>query len=244
MIVFVHGVPETATYWDRLRAEIDEPSIAVELPGFGNPRPDGFAATKDAYVEWLVGEIAAIDEPVDLVGHDWGAGLTYRIATAHGDLVRSWAADVATIVHPDQVWHDVAQIWQTPGEGEAFIESQLAMGADEQAPFFEGMGAPHDDAVAMIEGMDATMGSCILDLYRSATPNTHATWGAEMGPTQAPGLIIHATDDSFSNAGKSREVAEMLGGRYDELDGLAHFWALQDPAAAADLLRRFWSEVR
>ena len=23
-------------------------------------------------------------EPVDLVGHDWGAGLTYRVVTAHG----------------------------------------------------------------------------------------------------------------------------------------------------------------
>ncbi|NLD75067.1 MAG: alpha/beta fold hydrolase, partial [Acidimicrobiales bacterium] len=128
MIVFVHGVPETAAYWDRLRAEIDEPSMAVSLPGFGSPRPEGFGATKDDYADWLVGELAAIDEPVDLVGHDWGAGLTYRIATAHGDLVRSWAADVATIVHPDQVWHDFAQIWQTPDEGEAFIESQLAMG--------------------------------------------------------------------------------------------------------------------
>lgn len=244
MIVFVHGVPETAAYWDRLRAEIDEPSIAVSLPGFGNPRPDGFGATKDDYAEWLAGELSAIDEPIDLVGHDWGAGLTYRIATAHGDLIRSWAADVATIVHPEQVWHDFAQIWQTPGEGEAFIESQLAMGAEEQAPFFAGMGAPHDDAVAMVESMDATMGACILALYRSATPNTYATWGAEMKPTKAPGLVIHSTEDSFSNAPRSREVAEMLGARYDELPGLAHFWALQDPAAGAALLKRFWDDVR
>lgn len=244
MIVFVHGVPETAAYWDRLRAEIQEPSTAVSLPGFGTTRPEGFRATKDDYADWLAAELATIDEPIDLVGHDWGAGLTYRIATAHGHLVRSWAADVATIVHPDQVWHDFAQIWQTPGEGEAFMEAQLAMGAEEQAPFFEGMGAPHDDAVAMVEAMDETMGACILDLYRSAMPNTYATWGAEMVPTQAPGLVIHATEDSFSHPAKAREVADMLGARFEELPGLAHFWPIQDPAAGAALLRRFWDEVR
>ncbi|NLD75269.1 MAG: alpha/beta hydrolase, partial [Acidimicrobiales bacterium] len=59
-----------------------------------------------------------------------------------------------------------------------------------------------------------------------------------------PGLVIHSTEDSFSNAAKSREVADMLGARYEELDGLAHFWAVQDPAAGAALLQRFWAEVR
>ncbi len=244
MIVFVHGVPETAAYWNALRAEIAEPSIAVALPGFGTPRPHGFGATKDDYAEWLAHELSAIDEPVDLVGHDWGAGLTYRIATAHGHLIRSWAADVATIVHPDQRWHDFARIWQTPGEGEEFIAGQLAMGAEEQAPFFEGMGAPHHEAVAMVEDMDETMGACILDLYRSATPNTHATWGADMAPTRAPGLVLHATEDGFSNERMSREVADLLGARFDSLPGLAHFWAVQDPVAGAAVLQRFWDSVR
>ena len=54
------------------------------MPGFGCPRPAEFGATKDEYVEWLVAELEGMDGPVDLVGHDWGAGLTYRVATAHG----------------------------------------------------------------------------------------------------------------------------------------------------------------
>lgn len=244
MIVFVHGVPETAAYWDALRAVIPEPSTALDLPGFGTPRPQGFGATKDDYVAVIAEQLAAIDEPVDLVGHDWGAGFTYRIATAHGHLIRSWVADVATIIHPDQVWHAVAQIWQTPGDGEEFMANQLAMPAEEQVPFFEQMGAPHDDALAMVQAMDETMGQCILDLYRSATPNTHATWGADLGPTAAPGLVLHATRDDFSSERLSRDVAATLGARYDELPGLAHFWALQDPAAAAAVLQRFWDDVR
>ena len=60
MIVFVHGVPETHRIWRKVQDRIDRPSVAVSLPGFGCPRPDGFAATKDAYVDWLVAQLTAI----------------------------------------------------------------------------------------------------------------------------------------------------------------------------------------
>ena len=84
MIVFLHGVPETAALWDKVRAEFEEETVALSLPGFGCARPSGFGATKDDYVDWLVAELETFDEPVDLVGHDWGALLTYRIATTRG----------------------------------------------------------------------------------------------------------------------------------------------------------------
>ena len=101
MIVFVHGVPETAAIWDKVRSAISRESVALSLPGFGCPRPEEFGATKDDYVAWLLGELDQIEDPIDLVGHDWGAGLTYRVATAHGDRLRSWAADIGNIAHPD-----------------------------------------------------------------------------------------------------------------------------------------------
>ncbi|MCC7076849.1 MAG: alpha/beta hydrolase [Acidimicrobiia bacterium] len=242
-IVFVHGVPETASYWDPLRSLIDEPTTAVALPGFGCPRPEGFGATKDDYAAWLGRRLEDLAEPVDLVGHDWGAGLTYRIATTRPELIRSWAADVATIVHPDQVWHNFARIWQTPGEGEAFVQTQLATPLEDQIPVFEAMGLPRDAATDMLGKMDQTMGDCILDLYRSATPNTYATWGADMGPTGVPGLVIHATEDPFDDARLCDEVAAILGAEVGRLDGLAHFWAAQDPEASVHLLGEFWASL-
>jgi len=78
MIVLVHGVPETAALWDPLRSLLPPATRAVALPGFGCPRPAGFAATPDAYAGWLIGELERIGPPVDLVGHDWGAALTYQ----------------------------------------------------------------------------------------------------------------------------------------------------------------------
>jgi len=63
----------------------------------GCQRPHGFTATKDEYVDWSAGELHQFDDHVDLVGSDWGAGLTLRLAT-HPDRpvgLRSWAIDVA-----------------------------------------------------------------------------------------------------------------------------------------------------
>jgi pimeloyl-ACP methyl ester carboxylesterase len=243
MIAFVHGVPETAALWNGVRDKLDVESVALSMPGFGCPRPSGFGATKDDYVEWLVAELARIDEPIDLVGHDWGAGLTYRVATAHGGLLRSWIADVANVMHPDYVWHDFARIWQTPGEGEAFFSNQQAAPAEGRAAFFEASGVPHEDAVALASWADETMAGCILDLYRSATPNPYADWREGWGPTSASGLVLFPTEDPFGDETMSRQVAETLGARHERLDGLGHWWPLQAPETAAKVLGAFFASV-
>jgi pimeloyl-ACP methyl ester carboxylesterase len=243
MIVFVHGVPETAELWDRMRAEIAADSVALSLPGFGVALPEGFAASKDGYTEWLVAALDEIGEPVHLVGHDWGAGLTYRVATAYGDRLRSWAADVGNVAHPDYVWHQFAQVWQTPGDGEASFEAQLGLPVEQRAAGIEALGVPHEDAVAMMTRQDETMASCILSLYRSATPNPYKDWGASFGPTTAPGLVLVPTEDPFAEEKMSRDIAEMLGARVELLEGLGHWWPLQDPARAAKVLEGFWETV-
>ena len=54
MIAFVHGVPETAALWRAVQERIDRPSVALALPGFGVPRPQGFCATRDALLVGLM----------------------------------------------------------------------------------------------------------------------------------------------------------------------------------------------
>jgi pimeloyl-ACP methyl ester carboxylesterase len=240
MKVFLHGVPETASIWDGVRAAIDDDSMAFALPGFGCDRPAGFEATKDGYVAWVVQGLEAIGEPVDLVGHDWGAGLTYRIATAHGHLLRSWVADVGNIAHPDYQWHDFARIWQTPDEGEAFFEAQRALPVEDLAAGYEAMGIPSADARQMAEAGDDVMAESILGLYRSAMPNPHADWGP-WSPTSAPGMVLHVAGDPFGDEAMAREVADQLGVRVGVLEGSGHFWPYEAPAAGAEVLQEFWA---
>ena len=239
MIVFVHGVPETAAIWAGVRRRIERESVALDLPGFGNPRPEGFGATKDDYVDWVLGELDRIDEPIDLVGHDWGAILTLRIATAHGDRVRSWATDVANIIHPGYEWHEFAKLWQTPGDGEAFFEAQSALPVEDRAAGLEGLGVPRDGAMEMAAAGDAVMGGCILDLYRSATPNPHHDWGP-LSPTRGRGLVLHPTEDPFGDGTKASEVADALGAGFAPIEGAGHFWPYQAPGEGAAVLTAFW----
>jgi pimeloyl-ACP methyl ester carboxylesterase len=94
----------------------------------------------------------------------------------------------------------------------------------------------------MAAATDATMGGCILDLYRSAVPNPHHHWGP-WTPTSAPGLVLHPADDPFDDGTRSAEVARSLGARFERIDGAGHFWAYQAPDRAAAILESFWASL-
>jgi pimeloyl-ACP methyl ester carboxylesterase len=242
-VVLVHGVPETGALWNGVRAHLGDETLAVDLPGFGTPRPTGFGATKEDYAAWLADTLRGLDGPVDLVGHDWGAGLVLRVVTAFDVPVRSWAVDVAAVFHPDYVWHDMAQVWQTPGLGEQRLAAaRAAEPGTGLSALLRASGVPEAEAAATEAALDETMSGCILDLYRSAVPNPHADWGPELErPVRWPGLVLQPTADPYDDAAASSEVAGRLGARTARLEGLGHWWMLQDPAAAAAALRTFWA---
>ena len=242
-IVLVHGNPETAAIWGPLRAVLGRDDVvALSPPGFGAPVPDGFGATSDDYVEWLIGELVAIGEPVDLVGHDWGGGHVARLACARPDLLHSWVTDVAGLFDPDYVWHDFAQIWQTPGAGEENIEATLALPLADRAGLFESFGVTPEIAASMAAGFTADMGRCILALYRSAAQPALREWGKNFEAAGArPGLVITAADDPFTGGPEmSRRSADRAGAQFVVLEGVGHWWMAQDPASGARALNEFW----
>jgi pimeloyl-ACP methyl ester carboxylesterase len=242
--VFVHGVPETADLWDGVRKELGNVgAVALSLPGFGVPVPDGFGATMDEYAEWLVGEVEQFDAPVDLVGHDWGGLLTGRVVSVRPDVVRSWVSDTMGGFDPEWEWHEVAKVWQTPGEGEQFMETVRALPLEQRADTFTAsFGIRRDDALAMLSRQDERMDDCILKLYRSAV-GIETKWGSGLGRVPAPGLALVPTEDPFNSEARVRRVAERAGARVVTLDGVNHFWPYQTPERGATVLREFWGTV-
>jgi pimeloyl-ACP methyl ester carboxylesterase len=244
-VVLVHGVPETPALWDPLRSELQRQDVeALQLPGFGCPRPDGFGATKEEYVEWLVGELERLqgDGPIDLVGHDWGGGFTVRLVSTRPDLVRSWVTDAAGIGDVEFEWHEFAKIWQTPGAGEEFFEQQLAVSSDERGSVFEMFGVPHERAMSMGGWTDRTMADSILALYRSAV-DVGTEWGPDFRDIPAPGLVLVPSEDPFLDGDRARTGAGIAGAQVKELEGLGHWWMLQDPAQGAAALEAFWASL-
>jgi pimeloyl-ACP methyl ester carboxylesterase len=244
--VFVHGNPETPAVWEPLLAELDRDDVVTpQLPGFGTPAPDGFGATKEEYTDWLVGELERLGEPVDLVGHDWGGGFVLRVACTRPDLIRSWASDVAGLLDPSYVWHDFAQIWQTPGAGEEWVAGNLATPREERIGRLQAFGVTPGAAAAFTDAFDEEMGRCILALYRSAAQPALAEWANDAEAAAArPGLVIVPTEDPFTGGTESAsKVGARMGARVEVLDGLGHWWSLQDPARGARVLESFWASI-
>ncbi|GAA5105624.1 alpha/beta fold hydrolase [Nocardia iowensis] len=254
--VFLHGVPETSVIWNGVREQLTDDgvaTVALDLPGFGTVRPSGFAATKDEYAAWLAETLRGIEGPVDVVGHDWGAGIVVRTVTAFDVPVRSWAVDCGSVLHPDYVWHEMAQAWRTPDRGEewmaAFVASDPAEAAAPGEPgwlksVLVAACPSRADAAELEASMDDVMSGCVLDLYRSATPNIHADWAVELSrPAPVPGLVLRATADNSDDPVASAQVAARLGARTAELEGLGHWWMMQDPAVVTTALRSFWTSL-
>jgi pimeloyl-ACP methyl ester carboxylesterase len=241
--VFVHGVPETPVVWRGLLAALDLPdSVALPLPGFDGVRPEGFGATMDEYAAWLVAQLERLDDPVDLVGHDWGGGFVVRVVSTRPELVRSWVTDAAGIGDPGFEWHDLAKTWQAPQAGEDFWEQQLAAPDQERAGVFRMFGVPEEPALDLASQLSMTMADCILDLYRSAV-DVGRQWGQDFADISAPGLAVIPGEDPFLSAASAARAAARAGARTVTLDGLGHWWMLQDPARAAAVLRDFWAAL-
>jgi len=245
-VVLVHGNPETDAIWGPLVDALERDDVVrLSPPGFGAPLPPDFPATYLAYRDWLSDELERFDAPVDLVGHDWGGGHVVNLVMHCPELVRSWASDAVGLFHPDYVWHDMAQIWQTPGEGEALVDTMIGATLEDRTQQMTGFGIPADIAAELAAAQGPDMGTAILRLYRSARQPAMAEAGRSLPNAAArPGLSLLATDDPFIGANDNRRgAAQLAGARTAVLDGLGHWWMVQDPARGAQALTEFWESL-
>lgn len=245
-VVLVHGNPETDAVWGPLVDALGRTDVVrLSPPGFGAPLPSEFPATYLAYRDWLVNELVGINQPVDLVGHDWG-GLHVVIAVMHRpDLVRSWASDTVGMFDPDYVWHDMAQIFQTPEAGEQVVEAMIASSVEDRAQQLTEFGIPAGVASSFAAAQGPEMAKAILALYRSARQPALADAGRALENAAArPGLSLSATEDPYVGSDEMRRrAADRAGARTEVLDGLGHWWMVEDPARGAAALNRFWSSL-
>jgi pimeloyl-ACP methyl ester carboxylesterase len=236
--VLVHGVPDTPSLWDDVRSHLSRADIVTpRLPGFGVPVPDGFGATKDDYADWLIGEIASIGVPVDLVGHDWGSLLVQRVVSTRPELIRTWAAG-AGAVDRTYVWHDMAQMWQTPDVGEQVMEAMVGDAVVEALA--DQLG--RERATEVAGDVDDTMKDCILRLYRSAV-NVGAEWADAVDTITSPGLVFWGADDPYVTPDFGERLARRTGARLVMFPDSGHWWPVTEAGRVARELEVLWSSV-
>ncbi len=249
IVVLVHGNPETSAIWGALTDALIERGrpeiIALSPPGFGAAVPADFDPTMDNYAEWLVGELETIcagGGEIDVLGHDWGAGHVYGALARRPDLVRTWAADIAGVLHHGYVWHEMAQSWQTPDVGEQVIEAMTSASDDDKVALFVGLGLPTDMASELAAGLDAEMGRCVLRLYRTGAQPAVGDIGDRLAAMDLPpGLVIDAELDPYIASHLSKEIAGRLDAEVLSIADRGHWWMANDVDGIADSLIAFWA---
>ncbi len=245
-VVLVHGNPETDAVWNPLVDVLGRTDVVrLSPPGFGASLPGAFPATFLAYRDWLVDELEKIGEPVDLVGHDWGGCHVINAVMHRPELVRSWASDVVGLFDRDYVWHDMAQGFQTPEVGEQLVGVMQDGSVQDRAQQLTAFGIPSAVATSFAAAAGPEMGQAILALYRSARQPALAEAGRALENAAArPGLSLSATEDTFVGTDEMRRrAAARAGARTEVLDGLGHWWMVEDPARGAAILTRFWTSL-
>ena len=238
--VFIHGVPDTYRVWDPVLQELGRMDVvALALPGFGSPMPKGFTATKEEYIDWIIGQLEQQGGPVDLVGHDWGSLFTVRVASLRPDLVSTWAAGDGPVSR-DYQFHELAKVWQTPSAGEEWMARLIPAQMAEQ---LARLGVPPELARETSAHVDAAMKDCILRLYRSAL-EVGREWQPALAEITAPGLVFWGKDDHACPVEfADRLASDTNAHRVLKLDA-GHWSLLQKPAELADALRKHWTGSR
>jgi pimeloyl-ACP methyl ester carboxylesterase len=149
------------------------------------------------------------------------------------------------LFEPDYVWHDLAQVWQTPNEGEKLVDELLTGTIQDRAERMVAFGIPLDTATSIAPAQGPEMSRAILFLYRSARQPAMAEAGRALEKTATrPGLSLLATDDPYIGSDElRRRAAARAGARTEVLDGLGHWWMVQNPTRGAAALTRFWETV-
>ena len=242
-VFFIHGVPNTSAMWTPLIRKLglaDTPVFAPDLPGFGTDWPEHFVPSKEGYADWLLKQIEDAVEasggPLDLVGHDWGALFTLRVASTRPDLVRSWAVANA-VIQPGYTWHTAARRWQTPVIGEVYmavtLRPLLAAGLKQA-------GLPANLAQAEARHWDSVMKRSILSLYRSAKTMT-SDWHDRLDLLPAKGLVLWGALDPYINVSYARQFCQTRNVPLFVEPGAGHWLIAEKPDVVSEQLKQHWS---
>jgi len=136
-------------------------------------------------------------------------------------------------------------VCQPPDEGEKLVDTFLGGTLEERTARWVEFGIPSDIASSWAAAQGPEMGRAILLLYRSARQPGMAEAGRALANAAArPGLSVLATEDTYvGSEAMRRRAAERAGAPTEVLDGLGHWWMMQDPARGAAALARFWETL-
>lgn len=250
-VVLLHGFPDSAWTWEAQLRELAErgyAAFAPFLPGYPpTALPPGEGIDIDRVVEALAALVEELaDGPAALVGHDWGATLTYALCARFPDAISQAmavavphpSASGATLEHPaliqENFHHWLFQL-------EAVPEATLRMNDFALVDFlWESWTTSFDEAahVARVKSETLAQPGCVeaaveyyRSLYRALTSGTFA-----LPDIAVPTLVVFGSDDPHHVLAAGQERWFRSDHRLELVEGARHFVHREQPQRFNDLL--------
>jgi pimeloyl-ACP methyl ester carboxylesterase len=212
-IHYLHGLPTSSFDWIE-PLEIGG-GIAVDLPGFGRSGKRGdldySLAGHVAFLERLLDQLGL--DRVRLCVHDWGAAVGLSWAMAHPESVERLVVINGVPLLGGFKWRGPARLVRAPLVGPVAVGaatkpilrrlSRRASAGDAPMP------APFLANVS--QGFDLGTERALLKLLRSASPDSLARAGADLGAIDAPALVLWGAQDPWIPARFGAGYAATLG---------------------------------
>lgn len=206
LVVMVHGFPDYSGSWNKLVPALSDAyrTVAIDTRGYNlSDKPKGVDAYK---TEKLVADIAAVikaegQEKAIVVGHDWGALISWSFAFAHPEMLDKLV--IMAVPHPTAFQRELATnpIQQ---RNSAYARNFQKEGS-ENALTAEGLAGWVRDPVEKAKYVEAFKRSdfaAMMNYYRANYPDGTNAPAAGAAPPPAPPpinvpvLIIHGMKDT------------------------------------------------
>lgn len=246
-VVLLHGFPQRATAWAPVSERLNADGLrtyALDQRGYSpGARPlSRFAYTVDELVADVMALVETIGTPVHLVGHDWGSGVAWAVASRHPASVRSLTA--VSVAHPAAFMRSMVSssqalrsyymlMFQLPFLPERILSRRGGLG--ERMLRASGMDTPmietfRDEVVA--DG--ALRGG--LGYYRSLPRSARSFAGRVSVPT----TYVWSDGDTALVRRGAELTPQFVTGPYEleVLSGATHWILDQNPDELADVVQR------
>lgn len=251
-VVLLHGWPDTGDLWARQSAALTAGGYRVIVPdlrGFGrSPQPaDVGAYAVPAHVADVVGLLDTLQIPrAHLVGHDWGAAITWATAAFAPGRVASVAA--LSVGHPQAFraagWRQRQLSWYMLLFQFRDVAEQW-LSADDFRNLREWSGHPQiDEVVARLAEPGALTAS--LGVYRAnMPPESLVAPPRDFPPVTAPAMGVWSSGDLALTEESMTGSAKFVAGpwRYERITGAGHWMQLDAPDRVSALLLDHLREV-
>jgi pimeloyl-ACP methyl ester carboxylesterase len=247
-VLLVHGFPDTHDiYRHQVPALVEAGyrAITFDLRGFGgSDKPTDTAQyTPQMTIADIAGVLDAVGvDKAHLVGHDWGAMLSWTFATAMPDRVSSLTALSLGHLGAYQAagWEQKEKAWYILQFQNPLVEEWLLR---DDAANFRSFFAQHPDIDQVIEAVSGPGAlTAALALYRAwAPPEALLAPAIEFPKLALPVLGVHGVRDPYLTAKQMADSEKYVSGswRYESLPDVGHWLTLEVPDRINELLLDF-----